>query len=93
MNTTYSTRVQAPNSNHVEDQQPDDLSVLKPSLGGTGDDELVTQRQQRENIYTKNQKIKKKVSSKGVVSCSRETFIGSLNVRTARENFKRLELA
>ena len=98
MNTTYSTRVQAPNS-HVEDQQSSDLVILKPHVGGVIDDVPLTLKQPNKNIKIQNiqkniniQKIQKN-SCGGVISCRSETVVGTLNVRTVREYFKRLELA
>ena len=99
MNTTYSTRVQAPNS-HVEDQLSSDLVTLKPHVGGVIDDVQLTLKQPNKNIKlkiqkntnTKYNKIQKN-SCGGVISCRSETVVGTLNVRTVREYFKRLELA
>ena len=88
MKTTYSTRVQAPNS-HVEDQQSSDLVILKPHVGGVIDDVPLTLKQP---FYNKNIKIQKN-SCGGVISCRSETVVGTLNVRTVREYAKRLELA
>ena len=79
--TTYNrTRVQAPNTNLVEERQIDDSPDLKPSLGGSVDDVL--------SIPTQQDRI-----GKGLVTCRKVTLIGTLNVRTIREQYKRMELA
>ena len=79
--TTYNrTRVQAPNTNLVEERQLDDLPDLKPSLGGSDNDVLSIPTQQDRK-------------GKGLVTCTKVTRIGTLNVRTVREQYKRIELA
>ena len=80
MTTHYSTRVQAPNTNLREERQFDDLPDLKPSLGGSDNDVLPIPTDQDRK-------------SKGLVTCRKVTFIGTLNVRTVREQYKRIELA
>ena len=79
--TTYNrTRVQAPNANLVEEQQSDDLPDLKISFGGSDNDVLSIPTQQDRK-------------GKGLVTCRKVTLIGTLNVRTVREQYKRIELA
>ena len=90
MYTTCSTRVQAPNFNHVGSRHPDDLAILNPDKGGMGNDDMSTLEHLGD---IENQKIHKKKKSMGIVSCRRDTSVGTLNVRTIRESFKRLELA
>ena len=84
------TRVKAPNTNLVEGRQFYDLVGLKPNLGGPGDD-VLSYPTQHNRIST--EPVKKSSNSGSVVSCSRKTFIGTLNVRTVREQYKRIELA
>ena len=87
MDTTYSTRVQAPNSNISDaDVRYYDSTALKPS-GGAADD-TPGPLQQPDDKTTKQQK-----NLKGLLSCTRDSYLGTHNVRTIREHHKRLELA
>ena len=86
MVTTRSTRVQAPTT-HAEDRYNDDSVALNPPSGRAIDDVQLSPRQPTENI-----KNPKKNRSGGVVSCRKESIIGTLNVRTVREFSKRLEM-
>lgn len=94
MKLLNSTRVRAPNSDHVEVRQLYDSVGLKPITGGSDDDVLSTPTLQD---GTDQRKMKKKseenCGSIGVVSCRNRVNIGTLNVRTIREHYKRVELA
>ena len=80
MTSFYRTRVQAPNTNLVEEQPFDDLFDPKPSPGRSDDDvQLSPTHQERKGT--------------GLVTCRKRTYIGTLNVRTIREQYKRAELA
>ena len=97
MSTTNSTRVQAPNSISVDEQQFNDSITLKPATGGVVDDVLMSRKQPEKhpNIKEEKNRINKKEEKnlKSLVSCTTDTFLGTLNVRTIREDHKRLELA
>ena len=86
MVTTYSTRVSAPNFNGDCEPTVYDVATLK--LPGRGV-ETDSRRTLRQPIIYKD-KIPKKSS---IMSCKSHTLIGTLNVRTIREQYKRLELA
>ncbi|KAL5253694.1 hypothetical protein ACHWQZ_G013463 [Mnemiopsis leidyi] len=94
MKLLNSTGVRAPNSDHVEVRQIYDSVGLKPITGGSDDDVLSTPTLQD---GTDQRKMKKKseenCGSIGVVSCRNRVNIGTLNVRTIREHYKRVELA
>ena len=96
MDTTNSTRVQAPkySSYTVSGQQSYDSVTLKPSKvfgeGRVEDDTLMIPQQPKHQKNFKKQKIKK--DNWSLLSCRKNSLIGTLNVRTAREPFKRLEL-
>ena len=88
------TRVQAPNSLVGNVDQFDEDSTLNP-LGRVEDDTLdFTRRptssyENKENVE-KNNKTPKNFNS--IITCRSYTYIATFNIRTARENFKRLEL-
>ncbi|MCP4493478.1 MAG: hypothetical protein GY820_40160, partial [Gammaproteobacteria bacterium] len=86
MMKTCSTRVRAPNT-HAEDQCTNDLVALNPYSGGANNDAHLSPRQP-----TKNYKKQQKKGGGGLITCRGESIIGTLNVRTAREYSKRLEL-
>ncbi|KAL5259160.1 hypothetical protein ACHWQZ_G009574 [Mnemiopsis leidyi] len=94
MKLLNSTRVRAPNSDHVEVRQIYDSVGLKPITGGSDDDVLSTPTLQD---GTDQRKMKKKseenCGSIGIVSWRNGVNIGTLNVRTIREHYKRVELA
>jgi len=62
MYTTCSTRVQAPNFNHVGSRHPDDLAILNPDKGGMGNDDMSTLEHLGD---IENQKIHKKKEEYG----------------------------
>ena len=83
MDNTYSTRVRAPNIVGGLDCGNDSTGV-KPS-GPLGDDE-----HDRPKTHIKKNQENSTIST---LSCRRTTKIGTLNVRTIRAPYKRLELA
>ena len=56
MNTTNSTRVQAPNSISVDEQQFNDFITLKPATGGVVDDVLMSRKQPEKHRNIKEEK-------------------------------------
>ena len=87
MMSLNSTRVQAPADSiaGIVDRI-DELAALNSVPEGVVEDRPVTLDQK--NNPKKYQKI-----LKPILSCKNDSFIGTLNVRTVRENYKRLELA
>ncbi len=97
MDTTYSTRDQAPNTfTSAFERQTYDSATLKPttvpssgtSEGRVEDDVLASEQQlNHNNISQKSQK-----NLKSILSCVEDSFLGTFNVRAIREDHKRLEL-
>jgi hypothetical protein len=94
-----STRVKAPNFTGDSGNQGNDSVTLKLDSRGVEDDILVLIPPTTENSEsrrklqknTKTQNPKKKEES--LLSCRNHSYIGTINVRTAREDYKRLEMA
>ena len=72
----------------MEVRQLDDSVGLNPTLGGPDDDVLLAPTHRNS---TGNQE--ERTGCSGVISCRRVACVGTLNVRTTREHYKRLELA
>ena len=72
----------------MEVRQLDDSVGLNPTLGGPDDDVLLAPTHRNS---TGNQE--ERTGCSGVISCRRVACVGTLNVRTTREPYKRLELA
>ena len=94
-----STRVKAPNLYGDCGNQTSDSVTLKLDKRGVGDDVLVltsphkekdTENKQNPQKHLKNKNTK---NSQSILSCTSHTFVGTFNVRTARESYKRIELA
>ena len=86
------TRVQAPNLNSASGDRLYDSAALKlPGGRGVVDDNLVSGEC---NIKEKKDKSDKSTKNgQSVVSSNSFSYIGTLNVRTARERYKQLEMA
>ena len=91
------TRVKAPNLTGGCDSLVYDSVTLKPITGRVEDDALALTPPLEKETKTKKilEKTHKDINPKkpNILSCRSNTFVGTLNVRTARENHKRLELA
>lgn len=93
-----STRVKAPNSHGGCGNQLYDSTTLKLVSRGVEDDRLVPtppSGKDSENRIKpqKNVKDHNTKNSKSLITCREHSYIGTFNVRTAREDYKRLELA
>ena len=92
-----STRVKAPNSIGDSGNQGNDSFTLKLDSRGVEDDILVlippTEKPESKRKLQKNTKTQNPKKSKSLVTCREHASIGTFNIRTAREDYKRLELA
>ena len=99
MTSLNCTRVKAPTSTSGCGTQSNDSVTLKLDSRGVDDDDLAFTllHEKLQKIKEKDQKHPKNninpKKSKSLLSCTTHCLVGTFNIRTAREEYKRLELA
>ena len=84
------TRVKVPNLQDGSGRGSNDSTTLNLDQRGVGDDDSAFTPSSVQSYYKRKHQKK---DGKALVGSNWNTFIGTLNVRTIREDYKRLELA